>query len=314
MKHKRVFWMLVGNENTGSSRIHGYNIHNALLKKNIYSEVLLGYNRKITFKKILKLVLYLKSNDILIVQKIENPSLTNLLKLLKIKGVRLAYIDCDLPVLNKTQVKYFDYIICPSKKLQKLYQNTYPKKNILFIPDAVEYYIKTPPPYNKKAIYFGWLTNERLDLLNSLKSEFLKHNWEIVTMSNREKADVKWKDWHSEATFEIINDYCVSVIPIDSSESAKYKSANRVLQSLALGNIVLCGDIDSYNEVIEHGENGFICNKPEDWADALHKISKTEIREKIIKKGYEVAEKYHIDNVVEMWISNLDIRLNEKQK
>lgn len=307
-QHKRVFWLLVGNKNTGSSRIHGYNVHKALLAKGIRSKILKQGTAKFSRKEKIKILLSLKKGDLLVLQKRKELYLKNILRLLKFKGVSIAFIDCDLPVCDPLLTKYFDYIICTSKKLTKLYAEKYPEKKIAYVPDAVEYYNKKQISFEKKAIYFGWLTDSRIKKIQFLKDLFKQYDWDVFSMSNKEKADIVWKKWYDEETFQIISNYAVSIIPIDDVNAAKYKSANRVLQSLALGNIVLCGDIEAYREVINHGENGFICSSTEDWVKALSCITEDSKREQIIEKGYETAKKYSIDKIILLWISFLNLQ------
>lgn len=307
MQHKRVFWMLVGNKNTGSSRIHGYNVHEALIKKGIFSKVLYSNPASLTKKQKLRLLFSLRKGDLLILQKRKEKSLIKVLSYLKIKGVSLAFIDCDLPLCNFSLLQHFDYIICPSKSLSELYKSEYPDRNIIYIPDAVEYYSYEAQSFNNKAIYFGWLTEDRAHQINSLKTLFNSVEWDVSVMSNSNEADIPWFDWNNEERFQIIGQHCVSIIPVVNNETSKYKSSNRVLQSLALGNIVLCGDIEAYKEVIKHGENGFICSTPDQWLNALKEISNHNRRKEIIQNGMKTAEDYSMDKVILKWISFLEL-------
>jgi glycosyltransferase involved in cell wall biosynthesis len=307
MKHLRVFWLLVGDKNTGSSRIHGHNIHNEFIKKGIFSKILKQGIKPFSIREMIWLVLNLKKGDLLILQKRKEFSLIKILRLLKLKGVSIAFIDCDLPVCNPSLVDYFDFIICTSEKLYELYSYKYPTRNITYIPDAVEYNKKEKIEFEKKAIYFGWLTESRLEKIESLKNLFKNIDWELLTMSNSENADIIWKNWQKKETYEIISKYGVSIIPVDDNESSKYKSANRVLQSLALGNIVLCGDIEAYRNVIISGVNGFICSDMDDWTKALTDISDETRRLEIIEKGYDTAQRFTLDKIILSWISFLKL-------
>ena len=306
MNKRRVFWFLTGNKNTGSSRIHGYNIHEALLKKGIHSKILKAGNKKPTFKQKIKYFLHFKKGDLLVVQKVKKSWLKQILILLKLRGVSIAYIDCDLPKCDDTIVKHIDYIICTSKNLTELYKQKHPDKKITYIPDAVEFYSNYLNKSNN-AIYFGWLTQSRLQKIEELKPIFKFFGRNIYTMSNKEPADIIWRRWEDIRTYEIISKYSISIIPIDETEESNYKSANRVLQSFALGNIVLCGDLKSYKEVISNGVNGFICSNEMEWKKALIEISDEKKRNEIIKNGYETAQKFSIDNIIMEWISFLKL-------
>lgn len=307
MRSKRIFWILIGDEKTGSARIHGYNVHKSLIKKNVFSKIIHKSGNKLSFKKQARIFFSLRKGDILILQKRKDFSLNKLLFFLKLKRIKIAFVDCDLPICDRNLVRYFDYIICPSKKMTELYKENYPQKNIKYIPDAVEYYHSKANSYNQKAIFFGWLTDERLKEVNRLKKLYSKYGWDVITMSNRDIADIKWRDWGSKQTFQLIGQHTVSIIPTDSNDSALYKSANRVLQSLALGNIVICGDIESYREVIVDKVNGFICSQEEDWVNALKIIADENKRSKIVNNGFQTAQNFNIDKIVLEWMKFLKI-------
>lgn len=307
MQHKRVFWMLAGDRNTGSSRIHGYKVHEALIKKGIKSSILHNNRSPFTRKQKIKILFSLRKGDLLILQKRKENSLKKLLYYLRIKGVSIAFIDCDLPTCDDLLIQYFDYIICSSKSLSGLYKNKHPEKKVKYIPDAVEYWGRGIPKYNKSAIYFGWLTDSRAQQMESLKILFKSANWEVIIMTNKKEADIPWFYWDDEETFSVIGKHCVSLIPVVDDEASKYKSANRVLQSMALGSIVLCGDIDAYKEVVDNGENGFICTTPHQWLNALKEISNETKRNEIIKNGFETAGNYTMDKIILEWISFLQL-------
>lgn len=307
MRHKRVFWILIGNVNTGSSRIHGYNVHKSLLAKGIKSKILKEGSKPLKFKEKLKILFLLKKGDLIIFQKRKEFSLRKLLFCLKLKKVKIAFIDCDLPKCNDSLVHYFDYIIVSSKSLLKLYKEHHPTKKIFYVPDAVEHFIIKKPIFNKKIIFFGWLTDFRIKKISSLKEIIEPLGWEIYTMSNNSKADIIWNNWSDFETFKIISQHSVSLIVVDGEASSKYKSANRVLQSQAIGNIVLCSDIESYREVINNGENGYICSTNNEWKNALNQILDINIRDKIIGNGYNTAQKYKMDEIVLMWILHLEL-------
>lgn len=308
MRHKKVFWLLKGSKSNGSSRIHGHNIHEALIKHGIKSRILHQANEKLGLRLKLWMLFFLGRKDLLILQKRKESTLLRLLSLLKLKGVRIAFVDCDIPICEDSHVKYFNYLICASNSLSDLYRDKYPDKNVMYIPDAVEYFSDKAPMYNKKAIFFGLLTEARINIIDSLRQSINNIGWELHTISNTHRADIEWYEWENHEVYKKINDYCVSLIPVDNSNKSKYKSSNRVLQSLALGNIVLCGDIESYREVIVDGVNGFICSDEDDWVNALKKISKPELRKKIIAEGFDTAQKYSMDKIILNWIEFLDLK------
>lgn len=310
----KIVWTFIGDETVGSSRIHGYNIHEKLLE--------LGYNSQVLYKPIKWLdsyifstiekdfLKYFNEGDVFIVQKIKDVKYTKVLEELRLKKVHLVFIDCDTPIPLYYK-DYFDTIICPSKFLVDLYKEK-GFANVYCIEDCPEIFIeKSDVKEAKKCLWFGQYSDEKWKEVAYLNEQLKDSMWQLKTLSNSPKADFIW----DKNAFKTISKFDAVLIPIleKDKESVKVKSSNRVLQSMALSVPVLAHQIPSYASVIKNEENGFLITN-NNWKEALEKLANQEFKEAIIQNGFKTAKKFSLDKKITDWISALQLRESHKEK
>ena len=73
-----------------------------------------------------------------------------------------------------------------------------------------------------------------------------------------------------------------------------------ILEAMALKKIVISSDIDAFNEVIIHEENGFIANKEEDYFDIISRIFNNTYNLQTISKnaGETIINKFGINKMI----------------
>ena len=315
----QIYWILAGNEELGSSRIHGLNIDRKLKQLKYNSRVIIAPepwmdDLPFDYIKYKKYFDFIKADDILIFQKVLGRNALKLINFLLSKSVRIFYVNCDLP-LRQEYISEKMGIISPSKKLYNEYLSIMSgNTNCIYIPDCPEYFLQTKLNKKKtklKCVWFGYYENKRWADYEFLK-QLIKNNfngtWELISISDTEKADYQWK---RKSSLKIISKCDAVVIPIfNKNENAGMKSANKVIQAMALNVSVLASPIDAYEEVIINGFNGFICHNEEEWIKNLTILQDPDIRESIRNGGFETAQKYKLDLIINNWIEVLG--LNEK--
>lgn len=315
----QIYWILAGNKELGSSRIHGLNIDRKLKQLKYNSSVIIAPepwmdDLPFDYIKYKKYFGFIKANDILIFQKVLGKNALKLINFLQLKSVRIFYINCDLP-LRLEYINAKMNIITPSRKMYDEYKSIMSgNKNCHYIPDCPEYFLKTTINKKKtklKSVWFGYYDSYRwndYELLKQLIRNNCNDAWKLISISNTEKADYQWE---KKSARKIISKCDAVVIPIfNMYENAGMKSANKVIQAMALNVPVLASPIDAYEEVIINGFNGFICHNEEEWIKNLTLLQDTDIRESIRNRGFETAQKYKLDSIINIWIEVLD--LNEK--
>lgn len=308
-----IFWLLSGNSNNPSSRIHGINIHKKL-KELGYNSFLIHvpffYTTDLIWNDFFTVYFYNKTkvNDLIIIQKLSGINTIEFVKKIKNNGVKIAFIDCDLP-LKIEIAKLSDLVICPSNILAEKYRS-YEIANVSEIFDAVEVF-KRPIKRNqflKTLIWFGKSGLGKWDLINEFKKEKLPKitkDWKLFILSDHKDSDFFW----DISTFhKIISSHDLSIIPVDKKESNLVKSANRCTQSMALGVPVISNYIESYSNIIQNNQNGFMSDNYNDWKNFFKKCENPDFLNLLKHRAYNDSLKYSIDNIIREWIKILNLK------
>jgi glycosyltransferase involved in cell wall biosynthesis len=301
-----VFWFLSGNEKAASSRIHGINIHKFLRKKGLSSIIIQkpsNFSNDIVISKYYEEIFkcFLRKSDTVIFQKLYGKRTIGLAKYLKEQGIRIIFVDCDLP-LKKEIAQIADCVITPSTLLKEQYLEA-GCDNIKKIDDAVEFssYPGLEPRSKKRIVWFGSGKGNKWEAVNWFKIEvlpFLNECFEFVTISDHEEADVQW----SLSSFQLqLKKSDISVIPVIGYDHENVKSANRVTQSLAYGLPVVCGEIKSYTEIV-NSDIGLVSNNAKDWINFINKLKDDVFLKELKKKSYIASQNFLIKNIIHQWI------------
>ncbi len=311
-----VRWFLCGNETTPSARIHGINVHDKLVslgyasqivhKPHRYMEDLYFHTRTIGLISML-----VPKNDTAVFQKVCGARTVKLINKLKQKGVRIVFIDCDLP-LKPAAASLADIVVCPSAELCNLYIAA-GISNVTFIDDAVETFM--PPSTvrkNKKTVlWFGKSGLGKWDAVTWFNREILpsiSNRWEFITVSDHKQATFPWK---AATAPSIINKADLVVIPVPATEADQVKSANRCTQSLALGVPVLSNNLPSYRTVIRDYHNGLVTDVKEEWISFMKKLENDEYLNGMKSKAFASAAPFSMDEIILKWISLLKPKKNK---
>lgn len=100
-----------------------------------------------------------------------------------------------------------------------------------------------------------------------------KHVFEFWVISNQQPdlpiRSLVYKPWRKESEILDLSSFNIGIMPLEDDLWAKGKCAFKALQYMALGIPALVSPVGMNNEVVEPGENGFICKTYEDWHKAL---------------------------------------------
>jgi glycosyltransferase involved in cell wall biosynthesis len=103
-------------------------------------------------------------------------------------------------------------------------------------------------------------------------------------------VDVECQDWTLEKEVSVIRTFDVGLKPTIREEWARGKCPMKDIQYMALGVPCIATRFGTSVESIEHGKNGFLCDRDEDWIGALEQMMDTEARRKIGAAGRQVVE------------------------
>lgn len=310
-----VHWILSGNYNRGSSRIHGFNIHMELCRQGVSSYI--NYYPKTTkrdlpfsFYTLKMLANQYSKKDIVIIQKFRGRKTLSFLENLKKNDIPIIYLDSDLPCKTK-EAKMASCVVVPSEFLADIYKRN-GVNHVFVIHDAVE---RIKPPTSSvnpvagslKCVWFGRYSESRFRSINKLKewvSELNKCSEgtiTITTISDHKFADYKWE----MSSFDLIHNFDLLVVPEFNTDLFYLaKSSNRATQAMALGLPVLCSPIPSYVKVVFDGYNGYICKSEHEWKWCLSMLK--DHPEKLIclkHNAYDFAYRYfNVEVITKQWI------------
>jgi hypothetical protein len=313
-ENNKVIWFFVGNPVfIASSRIHAWNIHQKLVSlgfSSYYAYLPAHIEEAIPllpsdYDRFANLV---QAGDVVVLQKLKNPINIPILQLFRNLKLRIVLIDCDLPVVAET-ARLVDLIICTSTALCDEY-----KKHGLqaaYIEDCPEFYYENVQKSRRDKLHCYWFGDgsprkwkDVLQLKRILSSDSRLQNWELITISNHPDADIKWDSHYLQKAKEAD----VIAVPVfDSSADSTVKSANRVLQSMALSVPVICSPLPSYMHVVSSGKDGIVCATEDEWKQAFLQLQDETCRHQVAKAGFNTAQRYHIDIMIEQWIRVLGL-------
>lgn len=293
----KINWILIGDRNTPSSRIMGYNIHKWFLNNGIYSYIQAD-NEPIICDDL----------DILIIQKrFDNYALSSASRF---KGKKqIIYIIDDIYPEGLPIAQIADKVICGSEYI-KNWIKQFTSAKLYVIDDAYE----TPREYHKLtynlneppiAIWIGTLLHfSQAEQVRKLIEDI---GYKYITVSATPQATKLWdlnSVWNEWANADIM------VIPF-LGELPPYELAkgnNRVTQSMILGVPVIASPIPAYLSIIRQGKNGFVTrsNTRKEWEIYLKLLKNWKLREVIGRQArQDVIDHYGIDAIGNKWLEIL---------
>jgi hypothetical protein len=185
-----------------------------------------------------------------------------------------------------------------------------------YIEDAPEWYVKRTATIEKsrlKCFWFGDGSHQRWSNVEKLKN-ILKDprlsRWELVTISNHTDATIRWRPDYLKTLSEHAD---AIALPIFTDEEASsYKSANRLLQSMALSLPTICSPILAYQNIAAQAKGMIVCKTNEEWVNAFITLQNTATRHRLATEAFESAQKYNLDYRIQEWIDVLTLDENFK--
>jgi glycosyltransferase involved in cell wall biosynthesis len=180
--------------------------------------------------------------------------------------------------------------------------------NVVIVPTTIDTDVYRPD-YNKdkKVIVIGWsgsfstIQHFKLALpaLKILKEKY-KDRITFKVIGDRKyrepELQIQGLPWAEETEVKDLQGMDIGIMPLPDSEWAWGKCGLKGLQYMALEIPTLMSPVGVNKEIIQDGENGFLCNATEEWVNRLSQlIENPDLRERIGKAGREtVVQKYSL--------------------
>lgn len=308
---------MLGNPDiTASSKIHGMAVHRKLRELRYHSVV--AYQPLFTeeeipfnFSERKKFESLVGVGDIVVLQKIKSITNLSIIKYFKKLQIKIILIDCDLPISSNVG-QLADTIICTSQILCNHYKAI--GQQAFYIEDSPELYHDNSNKKEKgilECFWFGDGSYPKWEEVIRLKNIIgkISDRWKLITISNHPEATLQW----NLNSLEDLKNADVVALPIlIDNENNSVKSANRLLQAMALSIPVVCSRLPSYADVITHNKDGIICENETEWVEALKKLEDKTVRQQMSEEAYTTAKNYSLDITINTWIKELSLNENFK--
>ena len=90
------------------------------------------------------------------------------------------------------------------------------------------------------------------------------------------KENVMWAAWSPDKEISQLQAMDIGLMPLEDSEYSRGKCGFKILQYMACGAVPVASDVGFNAEIIEHGIDGFLVRKPEDWKRHVMRLAEDE--------------------------------------
>lgn len=279
-------------------RIRYHNIDQTLTKMGMQSTIVTNY-----YSSSIETLVEAMSNSTVFVFTRQSDFDLKLAAALKAKGKKVIIDICEsifYSTSDLNSLNVFDAISCCSTGLSNEL-TSYGVNRTRVIKDAIE---DKPVVHNYKnegklkAVYCGMGGNSFL-VTDVLRETIESAGYELVVLTEWDNATKKWdmNTWHEDmSTCDVA--LCPQRVDIQPS-----KSNVKVTTAMNLGLPVIASPILAYQEVVSHGDNGFLCNTKDEWYSALVELKDEQRRKEIGEAGKRSISNYSQTKICNDWIS-----------
>src|SRR5262249_54419760 len=98
--------------------------------------------------------------------------------------------------------------------------------------------------------------------------------------------------WRLETEQANLAAFDIGIMPLWDSVWTRGKCGYKILQYMGMGTAVVASDVGVNNQIISHGENGFLARTQEDWINALGSLIRdAALRKTFGLRGRDLVEK-----------------------
>ena len=154
--------------------------------------------------------------------------------------------------------------------------------------------------YERKTITIGWTgshsTMHYLDfIVPIIKLLEEKYTIQFLVISDRNPAyeltSLQYCKWNKETEIDDLAKIDIGIMPLKNNEWAEGKCAFKGLQYMSLGIATVMSPVGMNNQLIQHGENGFLAESEEEWLENLSLlIENKQLRKKIGLAGNQTIQ------------------------
>lgn len=197
--------------------------------------------------------------------------------------------------------RWVDSIQCGNDYLGKFARQYNP--NVHIIPTSIDTKNKHNQiiDYNREKVTIGWTgshsTMHYLDfIVPIIKQLEINHPINFIVISDRNPAydltSLEYCQWNKDSEIDDLARIDIGIMPLKQNEWAEGKCAFKGLQYMSLGIATVMSPVGMNNQLIQHGENGFLAETPEEWLAYLKEL----IENKTLRKKIGLAGNQTVQN------------------
>src|SRR6202011_3577653 len=120
-------------------------------------------------------------------------------------------------------------------------------------------------------------------------------------------VQVENEPWRLETEQANLASFDIGIMPLWDSVWTRGKCGYKILQYMGVGTAVVASDVGVNNEIIAHGENGFLAKTQDDWVEAVSRLIRNpEQRRTFGLRGRELIEKrYSLESFAQGYVKLL---------
>jgi glycosyltransferase involved in cell wall biosynthesis len=166
-------------------------------------------------------------------------------------------------------------------------------------------------------IIIGWLgLSDGLPYLRHIQSALRRLNQRFSSMKLKVVSDkplqlegvaIENETWRAETEQSNLSSFDIGIMPLWDSVWARGKCGYKILQYMGVGRPVVASDVGVNNQIIRHGENGFLARTEEDWVNSIATlIENATLRRDFGLRGRELIEKeYSLEHFAKRYVDLL---------
>ena len=306
----RANWILAADRSVATTRLHGLLLLSPLARLGVRARVLSQPPFALMDapwppdrqEQVSRLV----AGEIVVFQKLRGPNAEALAERLRTAGAATVFVHGDHEPDNPVVLRC-DAFVGSSRRLADFWRER-GAANAHYIPDPAEWWCERAAidgePRQPGVVRIAWMGHranwETLAPLRRLLVEREFRDFRLVTVANHPEADVAWSP---KAVREVVASCDIGAITTRPPPVSTVKSSNRAVQFMAAGKPVIADRIPSYEEVVRHGETGFLCDSAHDWRAALCELRETERRRAVAVAAREAVDPgYRVETVARRWL------------
>ena len=214
------------------------------------------------------------------------------------------------PAKTDVLVRGADHVITSSPILNDYCEKINTKKQCTFVTSSVDAarYVAAKRQSDDGPVVIGWtgtFTSKRfLDMLRPVFLELKKRrDFKLLVIGNFDydfpEMNVEVVHWKKETEIEDLQRIDIGVYPLPQEDWVLGKSGLKVIQYMAMSLPTISTNYGTAQEIISHGENGFLANSDDEWVELLTKlIDDHQLRQDLGRNARQTVEERYSTGVV----------------